>query len=370
MKIALIIPYNPLEEIGGLEIGTVAHAKSLIQQGHEVVIFTKGLTGVVKGVTVIGFTDFSKLCLALLSNESVFDIFHWMEIFPEKKEVELQGMTSGLLKSRGKKSILMVATSGNLRDRGTGHLANLLLRSTQDAYIISNPSQFTEFAESSIINQIHLIGFGIDTLIFKPVNHQKQLALRKELGLPLNKTLCLFVGRFVERKKPDFLLNTWKLLNDLYNQTTLVVVGSGMDQHDSIEWEVVQLAKSVSNVIFCGITKNPEKYYQACDLLLLPSDREGQPNVLMEMMSCGNPVIGSAIPGIEELLINEVNGLTFPVNNQIVFMNHIRRLVNEPNTRKMFGTEARSLITRTRDIQIITHQYLHLYNKIIGKEGE
>ena len=45
--------------------------------------------------------------------------------------------------------------------------------------------------------------------------------------------------------------------------------------------------------------------------MLLPSSREGQPNVLMEMMACGNPVIGSDIAGIRELLVHEENGLTF-----------------------------------------------------------
>lgn len=362
MKVALVLPYNPLEEVGGLEIGTVIHAKTLIQQGHKAVIFTEGITGTINGVSVIGFADFSKLCLALLS-QSEFDVFHWMEIFPGEKEVELQGMTSGLLKSVGKKTILMVATSGNMHNRGTGYLATPLLKSTMDAYVISNPAQLAEFAESTITDRIHIIGFGVDTSVFRPVNSQEQAALRRELELPLNKTLCLFVGRFVERKRPDFLLGAWEQLSSLHDQTTLVVVGSGMDQHDSIEGKVVQLAKSTPNAIFRGITKNPEKYYQACDLLLLPSDREGQPNVLMEMMSCGNPVIGSAIPGIVELLADEVNGLTFPVNNQTVFMSHIRRLVNDPNARKTLGREARSLIASTKDVQIVTRQYLKLYGE-------
>lgn len=363
MKVALVLPYNPLEEVGGLEIGTVMHAKTLIRQGHKAVIFTEGITGTIDGVSVIGFPDFPKLCLFLLSHEYEFDIFHWMEIFPGEKEVELQGMTSGLLKSIGKKTILMVATSGNMRNRGTGYLTTPLLKSTMDAYIISNPEQLTEFAESAITDRIHIIGFGVDTSVFRPVNNQEQAALRRELELPLNKTLCLFIGRFVERKRPDFLLNAWEQLNSLHDQATLVVVGSGMDQHDSIEGKVVQLAKSASNAIFRGVTKNPEKYYQACDLLLLPSNREGQPNVLMEMMSCGNPVIGSAIPGITELLADEVNGLTFPVNDQAVFMSHIRRLVNDPDARKTLGREARGLIASTKDVQIVTRQYLKLYGE-------
>jgi len=363
MKIALIIPYNPLEEVGGLEIGTVMHAKTLIQLGHEAVIFAPGVTGTTAGISVIGFPDFPKLCLALLSHASEFDVFHWMEIFPGEREVEIQGMTSGLLRSLNKKTILMVATSGNLRNRGTGYLVTPLLQSTMDAYVISNPDQLVEFAESDITDHVHIIGFGVDTSVFKPVNDQEQAGLRKELNLPLEKTLCLFVGRFVERKRPDFLLNAWSHASSLYDQATMVVVGSGMDQHDSIEGKIVALAKSASNVVFRGITKNPERYYQACDLLLLPSDREGQPNVLMEMMSCGNPVIGSAIPGITELLKDGVNGLTFPTNDQAAFIRQIERLVQDRDARKRLGQEARHLIAGTKDVQIVTQQYLELYGQ-------
>ncbi len=363
MKVALIIPYNPLKEVGGLEIGTVMHAKTLIQQGHKAVIFTEGITGKIDGVSVIGFPDFPRLCLTLLSHKAEFDVFHWMEIFPGEKEVELQGVTSILLKSAGKKTILMVATSGNMRNRGTGYLTTPLLKSTMDAYVISNPAQLTEFAESGITDRIHIIGFGVDTLVFRPVSNQEQIVLRKELELPLDKILCLFVGRFVKRKRPDFLLNAWKRLNNLYDRATLVVVGSGMDQHDSIEQNIIQLAKSVSNAIFRGITQNPEKYYQACDLLLLPSDREGQPNVLMEMMSCGNPVIGSAIPGITELLTDEVNGLTFPVDNSTIFIDKVSRLISDLDCRKTLGKKARELIASAKDIQIVTCQYLKLYSE-------
>lgn len=362
MNVALILPYNPLEEVGGLEIGTLMHAKALAMQGHKAVILTKGGTGSIGEIPVIGFASFPELCLALLCRAPEFDIFHWMEIFPGKGEVEMQGMVSGLLRSLGKKTILMVATSGNMRNRGTGFLATPLLKTTMDAYVISNPAQITEFAESGIIDNVHIIGFGVDTSVFRPVDDREKYALRKELGLPIDKVLCLFMGRFVERKRPDFLLEAWGRLTDLHARSNLVIVGSGMDQHDSIEEKVLQLAESVPGIIFRGVTENPEKYYQACDLLLLPSDREGQPNVLMEMMSCGNPVIGSAIPGIVELLDSRINGLTFPVDNQDAFVDCIRRLVSDPDARVKLGSEARSLIARSKSIQVVTGQYLELYS--------
>jgi len=363
MRIALVIPYNPLEEIGGLEIATVIHAKELIRLGHKTTIFTKGTSGMIGNVSIYGYPSFTELCFSLLYSRELFDVFHWMEIFPGPGEVELQGMVSGLLRSAGKKTILMVATSGNLSQRGAGCLATPLLKSSMDAYVVSNPDQLSEFAEYGIVENVHIIGFGVDTSLFKPVNEGEKIRLRKELNLPPDKVLCLFVGRFVERKRPDFLLRAWMSLAGLYNRTELIIVGSGMDQHDSMEEKVRQIAMSVSHVDFRDITRHPEEYYQACDLLLLPSSREGQPNVLMEMMACGNPVIGSDIAGIRELLANGVNGLLFSVNDAEGFTKAVERLVDDKTLRRQLGGKATELIRETKDVRLVTAQYTKLYGE-------
>ncbi len=368
MNIILAIPYNPLEEVGGLEIGTLFYAKTLLSSGHQVLIVSKGKSGNMNGVPVIGFTDFSRLCLYLINNEKNYDVLHWMEIFPEKGEVEIQGMTSGILRALGKTIVLMVATSGNMKNRGAGHLSTPLLKETVDAYVISNPMQFNEFAEVGIVDQVYMIGFGIDTNLFKPVNESQKISLRQELKLPEKKTICLFIGRFVERKRPEFLLEAWKQLDDLYSESLLVVVGSGMNQHDSNEEKVNMLASSVKNIEFREITNHPEKYYQASDILLLPSEREGQPNVLMEMMACGNSVIGSDIPGIAEILRNNINGLTFSVDDMESFKDKIREMVSDSVKRKEFGERARELIVKTKDTKIVKDQYISLYCEIKNRK--
>ncbi len=362
MRIALVIPYNPLEEVGGLELGTALLAADLKKCGHEVTIISKGQSGHINDVPVWGYPDFAQLCHNLITcgNRS-FDIVHWLEIFPDLGEVELQGMTSGLLRAIGVKVIMMVATSGNLETRGKGYLITPLLKQTMDAYVISNPTQLIEFASCDIRDNIHIIGFGIDTNVFRPVTKEEKKALRESLGLPLDKVLCLFMGRFVARKRPDFLLRAWQSMEEVYDRAELVVVGSGMDQHDSIEENVRTLADSTKSAHFRGITKTPEQYYQACDMLLLPSEREGQPNVMMEMMACGNPVIGSDIPGLREIIAAGKNGLIFPKDNRVLFQQAMHQLIDNELLRIELGHSARELIVSVKDVRVVTEQYLQLY---------
>jgi glycosyltransferase involved in cell wall biosynthesis len=366
MNIGLVIPYNPLEEVGGLEIGTLLLARDLIDSGHNAKIISKGRSGELRGVPICGYADFSQLCRGIISDSPELDVIHWLEIFPNPGEVELQGMTSGLLKALGKKVILMVATSGNLKMRGTGYLANPLLKNTMDAYVVSNPDQIVEFANYGITLNIYIIGFGVDTKnVFRPISSEEKLATRQLLGLPTDKALCLFMGRFVTRKRPDFLLKAWQTMGDVYERAGLVVVGSGMNQHDSIESNIHALAASTRNVHFRDVSDSPEEYYQACDFLLLPSDREGQPNVMMEMMACGNPVIGSDIPGLKEIISNGVNGLLFPKDDLTSFVRAIRTLIDNHSYRTSLGAEARRLIVSTKDVRMVTNQYLELYQSYL-----
>lgn len=363
MNIILIIPYNPLEEVGGLELATVRLAKSLLSRNHNAVIFSKGKTGFMAGVEIRGFRSFPELCAEVISRKDC-DIFHWMEIFPGPGEADLQGMTAGILRALGKVVILMVATSGNLENRGSGELTMPLLRNSFTAYVISNQDQFREFGDCGLHENIHMIGFGIDPEVFTVIGPEEKSALRKRLGLPTEKVLCLFIGRFVKRKRPDFLLEAWAKLREIYSHSELIIVGSGMNQHDSIEDKIRELIRSAENVRFYDITNKPEDFFMACDLLVLPSDREGQPNVLMEMMSCGNPVIASDIPGMNELLVNGENGLLFPVDNQASFVKSIRGLVENETQRFRLGANSRQTILNQKTLDIVARQYINLYNNL------
>lgn len=369
MKIALAIPYNPLEEVGGLELGTIRLARALQEMGNTVRVVTKGQTGQYQNVDILGFPSFPAICQFLVGSEADFDVIHWLEIFPDPGEIELQGMVSGILRSLGKTVVLMVATSGNLKTRGSGKVATPLIQTTMDAYVISNPGQREEFAEAGITANIYDFGLGIDTRNeFTPVSSDQVESIRRELDLPQNAVICLYIGRFVERKRPDFLLKAWQSLSDLYDKVCLVVVGSGMGQDDSIEDSVKQLEEQSTGVILRDVTSLPHLYYQASDIILLPSSREGQPNVLLEAMACGKVVVGSAIPGIQEMLINEETGLSFPPDDLGQFESAIRRLVSSPELRRILGIQAREEVTSKKDVQDVAKQYVRLYNELRKEE--
>jgi glycosyltransferase involved in cell wall biosynthesis len=131
---------------------------------------------------------------------------------------------------------------------------------------------------------------GVDLDRFAPGD---QAAARTALGLPADGRIALGVGRLVPGKGFDVAARAVRQLDDL----TLVLVGAGAER-PTIE------DAGGGRVRFLG-AQPPERValaYRAADLLVLPSEREGWPNVVTEALACGLPVVASRVGGIPQIL--------------------------------------------------------------------
>ena len=371
MKIVLAIPYNPLKEIGGLEISTLRLADSLKNLGQDVRILTKGKSGSVNGIPIEGQKDMAAVCEWLVKNNRQIDVVSWMEIFPERGEAGMQCAVSETLRKLGKKTFLTIATLGNLEKRGGEEHIRRLIRQEMDGYVAMSRGQIKEFSDYGIEENVFPIGFGVDTNnIYRPVSANEKKALRKKLGLPKDAVLFLFIGRLVERKKPDFLLKTWRDLSDVHSGSHLVMIGSGFGQHDSIESKVIELASGCKNLIRreMDFALDPKEYYQACDVFVITSEREGMPNVTMEAMACGTPIIASDIPGIDELIESGINGLVFPISDGRALSQAIRRLAFNEKLRVRLGSAARATVVERKDVLLVARQYINMFESQRGEK--
>ncbi len=145
----------------------------------------------------------------------------------------------------------------------------------------------------------HAVINGFDTAVFHP---RDQVALRAELGLDPQAKLILYVGRFVEAKGMRELFTAFEALHREDPRRQLVLVGDGVMRG---ELEALIEARGLAQAVHLPGAFEPEgvaRWIGACDLLTLPSWSEGYPNVVVEAIACGRPVVATTVGGTGEIV--------------------------------------------------------------------
>jgi glycosyltransferase involved in cell wall biosynthesis len=125
----------------------------------------------------------------------------------------------------------------------------------------------------------------------------------------------VWVGRFSEEKQPAIALRAFATLpRPLRNHSRLILVGDGILRRD-LEQEARTLG-ICSLVVFTGYQSSGVEYISKANCLLITSEMEGLPIVMIEAIHCNTPIIATAVGGIPELVNHGVNGYLVPFNEK------------------------------------------------------
>ena len=143
-----------------------------------------------------------------------------------------------------------------------------------------------------------------------------------KLGISDFRHVLLSVGNLVELKGHALMLEA---LSDLSSDVILLVVGVGQ-LREQLERQARSLGLN-ERVKFVGRVnqKDLKWYYSAADMLLLASSREGMPNVVLESIACGTPVIATDVGGVPEIISDGVTGFLVKERTAASFSRAIKR---------------------------------------------
>jgi glycosyltransferase involved in cell wall biosynthesis len=199
---------------------------------------------------------------------------------------------------------------------------------------------------------VHLVPHGVDLERFAPQ------------PLPETRPLQLLaVGRLVEKKGFHILIQAAARLQVPFQ---LHVVGEGPEEKHLTE--LIHTHGLESKVRLCGPKTHhdlPEIYSRA-HVLVAPSivdqagDRDGLPNVVLEAMACGRPVIASDIAALGSAVIHEQTGLLTAPGNSESLANAIELLANRQSMLGELGMRARVLVEREYDVRRCTERFHNL----------
>jgi glycosyltransferase involved in cell wall biosynthesis len=144
----------------------------------------------------------------------------------------------------------------------------------------------------------------------------------------------------------------------------MVLIGSG-----PLEEEVKHLAEVhglIDKVVFLGRVENTQPLFLSSQFCVLTSDTEGMPNVILEAMSYGLPVISTDVGGVKTLIEDDMNGLLVPAGDVVMLRNAVERLIREPLLRDQLAKNHPVFLANFSWEKIVA-DYLYLYRELLSK---
>lgn len=278
-----------------------------------------------------------------------------------------------LARLTGKRVVLTLHTSGQDEPEVVRRAGPIAYRSflTADVVLAVSPGLRDAYLRAGVpSDRVRLTPNGIDTTRFHQVDTAIKAALRRELGLPGERPIVLFVGFFSRDKRPDLLFRAWTRARKEHGvDSTLVFVGATDESYYEIDDRLARgirdaAARSAEadRVVFVPPTNDVAKYFQAADVFVLASVREANPVALLEAMASGLPSIAARLPGATDVIIDDgVNGRLFAVDDEAALARAISEVLRDETAARAMGVRARDTIVARFDSARAAERWLAAY---------
>ena len=206
-------------------------------------------------------------------------------------------------------------------------------------------------------DRLRVIYSGVDTRAYHPELKRRRQELRARHGIPGDAVLFLFVGSGFERKGMAALLQAMAAQP---GGSYLLVVGR---DRNSARFRARAASLGLARrAIFAGAQQDVKPFYGAADALVLPTLYDPFPNVALEAMASGLPVITSLKSGAAELIENGRNGFVCDALDVPALAAHMRSVTPESAT--ALGAQARATV-ENMDLARMSEALVGLYNDLL-----
>lgn len=225
-------------------------------------------------------------------------------------------------------------------------------------YLITPSVWLHDIVKKSFLSShsIKVINNGIDPSIF---NIQKKVISRKQLKLSDSDFICMFIAHTVSRSHPykDF-------------STVEAAIEKVRSSGHSVKFMCFGSSDlNLPGVTNVGFVENPELlslYYQSADVLLHAAHIDNYPNVILEAMACGTPVIATDVGGISEQIKDDFNGYLVPRGDSLAMAKKVLELIENKNNHQRLSNNATE-VSLKRTIKNQADLYEHYYHEILNR---
>lgn len=172
-----------------------------------------------------------------------------------------------------------------------------------------------------------------------------------------------YVGRFSEEKGVMNLLESISLLNDTMNPLHVLLGGEGR-LTTKIE-DFIRLNKLDTIIETKGWIDHSDlpKYLNTLKLLVIPSYTEGLPNIMLEAMACGTPVLATSVGAIPDLVVDGHTGFIMENNSPDIIAKNIKKALEDPNL-GLISRNCRLLIERDFSYDVVVRRWKEIIESL------
>lgn len=357
MRIGIVVKEFPPDSIGGLQTQTKRMAAALAETEDEVVVFTKryghhddeelpfevvripqlGVSPFVSDLTFIAFSFF-----ALIWYSRKLDLLQCMTVYPI-------GFL-GLMVNRVTKIPYFAWVRGNdfYEMRHVNWKRWMIRRVFGDTRILVQSQEIEDdirsyFSDTHI--DVGIVGNAVD--------------IPEEATSPDGSTL-LFIGRLAPKKGLQYLIDAVDMIG---SDVDLVIVGDGDRREDLIH----QAKEREVDVTFVGEVppEEVEAYYRRATIFVLPSTvGEGMPNVVLEAMAYGLPVVATPSGGVASVIEDERTGFIVPMRDPQALADRLEHLLDHPDVHRQIGENAREYVISQHSWHSLTSELRSEYENL------
>lgn len=371
-------------EYSGAALQALTLAHELRRRGHHVEFVTNRWPGLADSTEVDGF-HVQRLEPGRLRKHREFRL--WLNlaryVWRRRRDFDVlhshgayytQAFVGPLARLLGLKSIVKASLAQDdlldLQGTAVGTLHRFMLRRV-DACVAISRDLVDEFRAGGIEPQrIFHQPNGVDVERFQPAAPDERARMRASLGLPATQPVVLFVGVLDPRKNIRWLAEQWVAHDAFGTGALLLAVGpQGRDDPEGLlRGHLAALAQANPDCFALhDFRADVTPYYRCADALVLPSSKEGLPNVVLEAMAAGLPCVAACASGSRELIDDGVTGHLYTPDDATSLAHAVQRVLG-PDGAAM-GARGRQAAEARYSIRAIADGYEHLYAQILERRA-
>jgi glycosyltransferase involved in cell wall biosynthesis len=211
------------------------------------------------------------------------------------------------------------------------------------------------------VDKATTIHYGVDLRHFKETKNDPY---RKKLGFHSKDIVLGTVARLSEQKGHRYLIDAVKKVVRKYPNIRVLFIGDG-PLREKLEFQVHRLRLNAT-IQFLGFRSDIKELLGALDIFILPSLFEGLPNVILEAMACGKPVIATNVSGIPEVIVDHQTGILIPPKDSDAIAQAIFQMLRDTKKMRMMGKMSRKRVEEKFNLKQQVSAFAMLYEKMLS----